>query len=73
MKLFLIMQTMRRGYDSYDSAVVAAETENDAQQMHPGDGGWYTWVEPQYVAAQYLGEAVDGTEAGVICSSFNAG
>ena len=35
MKLWLISQTENEGYDTYDSAVVAAETENAARLIHP--------------------------------------
>ena len=37
MKLFLIAQNTVTGFDSYDSAVVAAESENDARNIHPSD------------------------------------
>lgn len=37
MKLWLISQTQNTGYDSYDSAVVAAETEEQAQKIHPSN------------------------------------
>ena len=35
MKLFLISQSENDGYDTYDSAVVCAEDEKDAQSMLP--------------------------------------
>lgn len=83
MKLWLISQRANGGYDTYDSAVVAAETEEDAKATHP-DGrrfdptcprGWQglygTWANPSDVAAEYIGET--DREAGVICASFNAG
>ena len=48
MKLFLISQNVNRGYDTYDSAVVAATDEEAARRIHPGDesyiyseGRWY--------------------------------
>jgi len=31
MKLWIISQSVNRGYDTYDSAVVAAETEEEAR------------------------------------------
>jgi hypothetical protein len=40
MKLWLISQSKVAGYDSYDSAVVAAETQEAAQLMHPGGYVW---------------------------------
>lgn len=97
MKLWLIAQTQVSGYDTYDSAVVAAETEQLAKETHPSsykfwkNGSWWvryddgdcepiewdyydTWAQsPNQVSARCLGEALPGTEAGVICASFNAG
>ncbi len=82
MKLWLISQTVATGYDTYDRAVVAAVSEQDAKEIHPGDyvpEGWPhvyhgdTWAKPEDVTAKYIGEAADGMPAGVICASFNAG
>lgn len=47
--LYLISQSVNEGYDTYDSAVVCAATEDDAKHIHPSpyaDGwdehmGWY--------------------------------
>jgi hypothetical protein len=83
MKLFLISQDKNNDYDTYDSAVVAAETEDAARMTHPdgyGDPDWPKgewkvryWAPPDDVAVKYLGIAAEGTEPGVICASFNAG
>jgi hypothetical protein len=102
MKLWLISQEENNKYDTYDSAVVAAETDEAARRTVPGsDFGDYDWTstgmllvkswgggiremrpvgpyspwatELKSVECKYLGEAVEGTEAGVICASFNAG
>ena len=35
MKLYLLYQDDNRGYETYDSAVVAAEDENAARSIHP--------------------------------------
>lgn len=42
MKLFLISQSENNGWDTYDSAVVAAEDEDAARKTHPSDytDGW---------------------------------
>ena len=37
MKLWRIAQSENNNYDTYDSAVVAAETEEDARNTYPGD------------------------------------
>ncbi len=87
MKLWHISQEKNNGWDTYSDAVVAAETEDAARNIHPcvyyskymsSDSkymGWdfSTWVSPSDVVVKYIGEAVEGTEAGVICASFHAG
>ena len=47
MNLYLISQDENIGYDTYDSAVVAAKSEKDARTIHPSeyvthvtDGKW---------------------------------
>lgn len=37
MKLWLISQDVNNNYDTYDSAVVAAETEDEARNIYPCD------------------------------------
>lgn len=87
MKLWLILQDVNNGYDTYDSAVVCAETEDAARMTHPSylalvwekrcwmrDG--YeddSWAPPSEVKVRYIGEAAPGVTAGVVCASFNAG
>jgi hypothetical protein len=83
MKLWLITQSTNRGYDTYDSAVVAAEDEESARKTYPGgdtEESWPDkiesgsgWTLPVNVTATYIGEAEEGTEAKVICASYNAG
>ncbi len=84
MKLFLISQDERHSYDTYDSAVVCAETHSDARHIHPSerdvalgkDGKWddYSWASiPENVQCKYLGQARRRSKRGVICASFNAG
>lgn len=79
MKLWVISQTVNRGYDTYDSAVVAAETEEKARNILPSGDDWYEasryggWAnDPSEVNVEYLGET-DREISGVILSSFNAG
>ena len=85
MKLFKLSQDINNGYDTYDSAVVAAENEDAARHTHPDkndnefrtwdeivDGGsCHIWVGAHQVEVQYIGET--DLPAGVICASFNAG
>lgn len=53
MKLWHIARTDRGGYDTYDSAVVAAPDEAQARSIHPdgvwkwlGDAGWRRMERP---------------------------
>ncbi len=66
MNLYLISQTVNSDYDTYDSAVVVAESEDQARLILPGcDGRWTT---PENVQVKCIGVAVDGLESGtVIC------
>ena len=82
MKLFLISQKENSGYDTYESAVVAAPDEETARVLYPGNGlpisDWHDWrgdwaTDPANVNVEYIGEALPGTTQGVICASFNAG
>jgi hypothetical protein len=74
MKLYLLSQDVNNDYDTYDSAVVAAETETEAQKIEVGTTNDFpTWAKPKDVKVEYLGEAQEGTEAGVVLASFNAG
>ncbi len=83
MKLFLISQDYNQGYDTYDSAVVCAQSAKIAQQMHPSNGALITkeeWTKqrswcssPNQVKVIYIGKAKRGMKQGLISSSFNAG
>ena len=51
MNIYLISQDKNNGYDTYDSAVVFAESEEEARLIHPGgeklvDGSWYEYPSP---------------------------
>lgn len=84
MKLWKISQTVNESYDTYDSAVIAAETEEEARMTHPGfwwqfgkkwDGKekkYGSWCNASEVTVEYIGEAAPEIKAGVIVSSFNA-
>lgn len=82
MKIFKISQTRYNYYDTYDSAIVVAEDEDDARTIHPDDRRipmrglfHYSWAnDPADVTVEYIGEADSKyIQAEVICSSFNAG
>ena len=89
LKLYRISQTVNTGYDTFDSAVVVAESEEDARLVHPDgigakwDGetwkskrtmGMQTWCAPEDVQVEFVGIADERFKAGdVVCASFNAG
>lgn len=85
MNLYKISQTANSGYDTYDSAIVAAETVEEAQATLPHKGykpptqeAEYdyradAWTAPENVSVVLIGKATEGTLAGVILASFNAG
>jgi hypothetical protein len=79
MNLYFISQTVVHGWDTYDSAVVAAENEELARCIHPSredwDGkreDWDGWCNKEDVTVKLIGTATEGL-AGVICASYNAG
>lgn len=80
LKLYYISQTTNTGYDTYDSAVVASFSEDEARATHPdNEYGRYesknypTWVPAADVAVKYIGDAAPEIRPGVVCASFNAG
>ncbi len=77
MKLYLLTQDENRECGTYDSMVVAAESTEEARNIHPyGKGQWSfdVWaIDPSNVNVVYLGVAAEGVVAGRILGSFNAG
>ena len=79
MKLWVISQDENGGYDVYDSAVVAAETEDAARNTMPSEyeewgRAYSSWCSaPDKVKVELIGDALPGTKPGVIVASFNAG
>ena len=79
MNIYLISQSEKDGYDTYESAVVIAPDEESARHTHPRRGiireWWhYDWASsPERVMVQLIGTAAPGAEPGVVCASFNAG
>ena len=78
MNLYKISQTENTGYDTYDSAIVAAPDEKSARETNPNgrifaaaDLG-NAWVSsPDQVEVELIGTAAPGIQAGVILASFN--
>ena len=53
-----------------------AESEEAARLTHPSGGEEYideSWSAPEEVEVELLGEAIEGSHAGVVCASFHAG
>lgn len=79
--LYLISQKVNINYDTYDSAVVCAESKTKAKMMHPSgnlgwDGttsSWDSWCDSEDVKVELIGKANKNLTIGVVCSSFNAG
>lgn len=80
MFLWHLSQSENDTYDTFDSAVVAAETEEEARLINPDcrRADWrkpaVKWCSsPDNVTVNLIGTAVEGTEEGIIIASFNAG
>ena len=79
MKLYLISQDKNEGYDTYDSAVVAAESAKEARSISPAgyslsefSGGILeVWAPIEDVVVKYIGETE--LPKGIVLASFNAG
>jgi hypothetical protein len=79
MNLYLIQQSVIRGYDTYSEAVICAENEEIARNTHPeghvlgSQQDWFTWPSNAAdVQVHLLGVAAPDVSAGVICASFHA-
>ncbi len=97
MHLYLIMNSKEKNaserrtnseWDSFDSAVVCAHSEEEARMIHPSGEEWnginkdrrkdnYSsddWIDAKDVIVEYIGEAAqEYSSIQVICASFNAG
>jgi hypothetical protein len=76
MKLWLLTQNTNNSYDTYDSVVVAAKTEELARLETPRGPEYpedLAWVAPEFVTVECIGTAKPGTKAGAVLASFNAG
>jgi hypothetical protein len=84
MKLYRVYRNLNIDYDNstYDSFVVATTCKHKARFTHPGryinewNGtveSYSSWVNATTVIVEHIGEAKEGTEEGIIVSSYNAG
>lgn len=73
MKLYIVTRTDRVGCDEFDSLVIAAEDEDRAKDFKADWMSFNYWASREDLEAKYIGEAKEGTEYGLVFSSFNAG
>ncbi len=86
MNIYKIWQNENNDYETFDSAIVYAETEEEARNIHPDvDGYQYydnPWTKPilnhwasspDKVMVEKIGETTLDVKSGVILASFNAG
>lgn len=86
MNLYKISQSRNNNWDTYDSAVVVAETSEEARNIVPDfedDGhseysSLRDWAEPKYVKVELIGTASDEYVEKlqgrlIVVSSYNAG
>ena len=84
MNIYLLEQDIIDGYDTYDSIVVCAKSEEDAREIYPdnerwednANDSWLEWVrfsDIDKIKVTLLGKADKRIKRGCILSSYNAG
>ncbi len=81
MNLYLLTQDVNDDWDTYQGAVVAAESEDEARNIHPSgnldEKAWnprrQDWCRREQVQVEYIGVAKEGTERGVILTDYKSG
>jgi hypothetical protein len=80
--LYHIWQTENGGYDTYDGAIVCAETPEKARWTHPSDyikewdgksERYDSWANIDNVHVDLIGTADESVPLGIVLASFNAG
>lgn len=82
MKIYLLTQNQNTGYDTYDSIIVMAESEEDAKTIGPNNdvfppvkkdfySAWADTIDG--ITCEEIGIAKEGETRGVVLASFNAG
>lgn len=76
--IYLVSQNVNREYDTWDSLVVAAKSEDEARKMTPIEGmdDWQiraAWAPVEHVKVKCLGTAAADVSVGILQSSYNAG
>ena len=73
MNIYRLSQTVNNGYDTFDAAVVVANSEKAARETELPSPD-YTWAQPADITVELIGIALPSyTEGILICASFNAG
>ena len=66
MKIYLLSQDFVSGYDTYDSAIVIAENEDEARKIHPNEYVTHVtndqWMENYSGGEEYKNEPHDGVK-----------
>ena len=74
MNIYRLSQTVNNDYDTYDSAVVVASSEETARETELPYSAADTWAQPADITVELVGIALPSyTEGTIICASFNAG
>lgn len=80
MNIYYLSQNVVNGYDTFDSCVVTANSEEEARNMKPSNycsigtkQDYAEWSHPEFVKVQLIGKALDNLPPEVICASYNAG
>jgi hypothetical protein len=78
MDLYLVSQDVNDDWDTYDSMIVVAASEDDARSIHPNGnwggsfgGGWCS--SPEQAKVKWIGIPRGDMKRGVVLASFNAG
>ena len=71
--IYLLSQTERNGYDTYDSCVVIATSDEEARNVSIKQLT-FGWVDDlTKIDCELIGTALPTTQVGIVLSSFNAG
>ena len=86
MNIYLIEQEENSGWDTFSSAVVIAESEDEARLIHPGQDNpefegtkdirceLWGWTSPEHVKVSLLGRLeIPALGRKVLCASYHAG
>lgn len=83
-RLYLLKQDINRDWDTYDSMIVCATSEDEARLMHPSEyretledidyfDSWVPLSKADKIEITVIGYAEKDVEIGVVLASFNAG